>query len=179
MRESEGLCPSLYRSKLKGLLDMKKGPIVEDVENTHRETVDGHEILDNSPVAIPVRFRRVDNITQKVQELVAQEFSRLAEQQGYESFEEADDFEVGDDYEVRSPYELDEEQIYYDHRNERSVASEERDADKGTDKETDGAQRTGKDSEEMSVRDTSDKRRVSKDGKVKEKKPSVGQGAKA
>lgn len=125
MRESEGRSPSLYRLSQKECVEMtKKGPIVEDVVNAHVETAEGHEILDNSPVAIPLRFKRVDNITQKVQDLVAKEFSRLAEKQGYETFEEADDFDCGDDYDPRSPYELDQEQEYYDHRAERRANSE-------------------------------------------------------
>lgn len=67
----------------------------------------GHEILDDTPVSLPLRFRRGENITQQVQRLVAGELSRMAENAGYESFEEANDFDVGDDYDPKSEHEID------------------------------------------------------------------------
>lgn len=78
----------------------------------------GHEVLDDVPVAIPLRFQRRDNIHNEVSNLVRAEMSRLAEEQGIETFEDADDFDVGDDYDPRSDYELSDEEMYYDHRTE-------------------------------------------------------------
>lgn len=96
------------------------GKFTEDV-NENRPRLDdlGREVLDNSPVAIPLRFRRQENLASEVQRLVQHYISTAAEAQGHETFEEADDFDVGDDYDPHSPYELDEDQIYYDHRDQR------------------------------------------------------------
>lgn len=66
----------------------------------------GREILDQTPRAIPLRALRNRNRTEDLRALVRQEMSRLAQEQGHESFEEADDFEVGDDFDPDSPYEL-------------------------------------------------------------------------
>lgn len=68
----------------------------------------GREILDDTPVSLPVRLKRGENIAEQVQRLVQQELSRLADAQGLETFEEANDFDVGDDYDPRSEYEVDE-----------------------------------------------------------------------
>lgn len=64
------------------------------------------EVLDPTPVAIPARLKRVDNLNEVVRQMVrSEELRRLADAAGEETFEEADDFEVGDDYEPSSPYE--------------------------------------------------------------------------
>lgn len=65
----------------------------------------GHEILDDTPVAIPLRLTRPPTIVDQVRRLVRGAMSDLAQSQGNESFEEADDFDIGDDYEPDSPYE--------------------------------------------------------------------------
>jgi len=67
----------------------------------------GHEIVSNEPVAAPVNFRRPPSLNEQIMRLVKGEFSRQAQMQGQESFEEADDFEIGDDYDPSSPYEMD------------------------------------------------------------------------
>lgn len=153
---------------------MKKGEIVEDVETRSRLNADGHEILDNSPVAIPVKFKRVDAITQKVAELVQGEFSRLAEKEGYETFEDADDFDVGDDYDPHSPYELNEEQEYYDHRNDPRLKSKEGPADKGEGEDREVIQRDGEETTDDSKGDKSDKRNSGEVSKVKKSKSVKG-----
>lgn len=76
----------------------------------------GCEVLDDTPVAMPVRFGRAENLSETVRRLVAGELSGYAASQGFESFDEADDFEVGDDYDPRSRYELDDVQSEYDIR---------------------------------------------------------------
>lgn len=100
-----------------------------------RLTDDGCEILDDTPVALPVRFKRPESLVAQVQRLVAGEMSRLAEQAGYESFDEADDFDVGDEDDLRSQYELDDGQLEYDMRNDerykKRAAAEERIAGEG------------------------------------------------
>lgn len=153
---------------------MKKGEIVDDVETRSRLNADGHEILDNSPVAIPVKFKRVDAITQKVADLVRGEFSRLAEKEGYETFEDADDFDVGDDYDPHSPYELNEEQEYYDHRNDPRLKPEERTVVEGEGEAGETIQRDGESDKDDDKGDKSDKRNSSQDGKVKKSKSVKG-----
>lgn len=65
----------------------------------------GREVLDPTPVELPARLRKFDQASY-VRDLVRQELSRLANDEGFETFEEADDFEVEDDIpEFHSPYE--------------------------------------------------------------------------
>lgn len=66
----------------------------------------GEEILDQTPVAIPVRLSRPATMAEQVRNLVRQQLSQYAADQGHETFEDADDFDVGDDYDPSSPYEL-------------------------------------------------------------------------
>lgn len=66
----------------------------------------GHEILDDTPVAIPARLSRAETLTEQVRRLIREEASRAAQAAGFETFEEADDFEIEDDYDPRSPHEL-------------------------------------------------------------------------
>lgn len=69
----------------------------------------GEEILDPTPVAMPVGFHRPPSLAEQVRRLVRTEFSRQAAALGEETFEEADDFDCGDDPELKSKYELDDE----------------------------------------------------------------------
>lgn len=140
--------------------------VMKKLEPLSRLNADGHEILDNSPVAIPLRFKRQENLSEEVRRLVQGELSRLADARGYESFDEADDFDVGDDYDPHSPYELDEEQIYYDHRNERRDDTEEGVVDKGDQQVAEDVQRDGKGVKKGSKRSPPDKRSARSDDKV-------------
>lgn len=64
------------------------------------------EMLDNTPVAIPLRFKRVETQVEIVRRMVANEFSRLAANQGFESIEDFDDFAIDDEYDPWSPHEV-------------------------------------------------------------------------
>lgn len=67
----------------------------------------GREILDDTPVAIPVKFKRPETLAEQIRRVIREEASRAAQHAGYETFEEADDFDVeDDDYNPRSPHEL-------------------------------------------------------------------------
>lgn len=66
-----------------------------------------HEILDDTPVALPVRWRRPVPLAETIRRMVKQQLSLAASDQGFESFEEADDFDVDDDPEIKTQYELD------------------------------------------------------------------------
>lgn len=66
----------------------------------------GQEIVDQTPVEVPAGLRRPETLTEKVRRMIVEQTRVIAETQGRESFEEADDFDVGDDYDPRSPHEL-------------------------------------------------------------------------
>lgn len=57
----------------------------------------GEEILDDTPVEMPLKFRRPPTLQESIKAMVRGELSRNAMASGQESFEEADDFEVEDD----------------------------------------------------------------------------------
>lgn len=66
----------------------------------------GSEINSGEPVDVPLGYRRPPTLDQQIQRLVRDAVSRQAAQDGFETFEEADDFDVGDDYDPTSPYEM-------------------------------------------------------------------------
>lgn len=75
----------------------------------------GQEIPDKTPVAIPVRLRggRGDTLRDQVRRLLREELSMAAHNQGFETFQEADDFFVpdgDDDLDFVSNYEMSEMQ---------------------------------------------------------------------
>lgn len=73
----------------------------------------GREEVDLTPMETPLRFRgghSGDYLKQMVQSLIEDELSRRASDQGFESFEDADDFLLEDDDELVSPYEMSEMQ---------------------------------------------------------------------
>lgn len=57
----------------------------------------GEEVLDTTPVNIPVRFKIPIPLNERIKQMVRQEASQLAQQNGQETFEEADDFDIPDD----------------------------------------------------------------------------------
>lgn len=57
----------------------------------------GREVLDPTPVALPVGWKRPESLQELVQRMVREHVSRVAAAEGEESFDEADDFEVEDD----------------------------------------------------------------------------------
>lgn len=66
----------------------------------------GEEILDQTPVSIPLTFRRPMPLNERIKQMVRQEASILAQSQGFETFEEADDFNIDDDeIDPTSPWE--------------------------------------------------------------------------
>lgn len=68
----------------------------------------GAEILDPTPVAPPIGYKRQPSMVEHIAAMVRSERLRQeAEAAGAETWEEADDFDVGDDYDPGSPYEGD------------------------------------------------------------------------
>lgn len=69
-------------------------------------TKDGREeVPDPTPVELPVALRRVVDLRDEMMAFVRDHMSRLAEEQGDESFEESEDFDVDDDPAPMSPHE--------------------------------------------------------------------------
>lgn len=71
----------------------------------------GREHLDQTPIAVPLRFKRQSFVDQ-IQTLVRQELSRQAQAAELETFEESDDFDVDDDPWIKSQYEIDADQEF-------------------------------------------------------------------
>lgn len=72
--------------------------IFEYFSGRHNER--GEEVLDRTPVAVPVRIKRNMNSVSDVRALVREELSVAAEKGGAETFEESLDFEVNEDDDV-------------------------------------------------------------------------------
>lgn len=64
----------------------------------------GHEKVDNTPIAPPVGFVKQPPLHELIRQMVKSEQLRQQMNAEAETFEEADDFEIGD-YEPSSPYE--------------------------------------------------------------------------
>lgn len=110
-----------------------------------RESPTRREKLDDTPVAIPLKFRRVETQADRMRRIIREEMSRAAEVQGYETFEEADDFSIPDDYDPSSPYEMSYEQELngYVAGNQGSAEAEEGNAGEGGSETPDGVQQGG------------------------------------
>lgn len=57
----------------------------------------GAEILDTTPISLPIKFSRPEPLHLRIRRMVIAEMNALRTSDDFESFEEADDFEVGDD----------------------------------------------------------------------------------
>lgn len=68
----------------------------------------GNEVLDDTPVAVPVRLLRPPSKFEELRAMMGA-ISRQAAMSGQETEEEANDFDVGDDYDPRSIHEIDED----------------------------------------------------------------------
>lgn len=60
----------------------------------------GEELPDDTPVEMPLKFKRPPTLQEQIKSMVRRELSDVASQQGFESFEEADDFDVDDGEEL-------------------------------------------------------------------------------
>lgn len=66
---------------------------------------DGLEQMDPNPIAETLKFKREPSYFEQMRAQIRQELSRAAEDQGFETFDEANDFAIGEDYEPLSAYE--------------------------------------------------------------------------
>lgn len=72
----------------------------------------GHEIPDQTPVALPLGYKKPESLQQTIRRLIQTQASLEAQQNGFETFEEANDFIIGDDYDPRSEYEVEEDKEF-------------------------------------------------------------------
>lgn len=81
-------------------------PVPSLKASTGRLDERGREIVDSRPMQPPVGWTPPMTLVDQIRAMVREERIRQElEQQGVETFEEADDFDVGDDYDPSSPYE--------------------------------------------------------------------------
>lgn len=90
-------------------------------ENMKKEYKQRYEAVDPTPMTIPVHLNRraTSPFAQFMENMKL--MSQIAEQNGYETIDEADDFDVGDDIDPTSPWELE-----YEPTLDREVTKQER-----------------------------------------------------
>lgn len=103
-----------FRPALVQVVDPATGEVLE-VEPVHLRRFHpkgkpldsaGREVLDPTPLAPPIGYKKVPSIFDQMRQLIHDEKIKAElHAQGVETFEEADDFDVGDDYDPTSPYE--------------------------------------------------------------------------
>lgn len=57
----------------------------------------GSEIIDPKPMAVPLHWKKPLSLNEQIKRMVRTSLSEHAKNQGYETFEEANDFDCGDD----------------------------------------------------------------------------------
>lgn len=70
----------------------------------------GREVVDSTPMAPPVGYKKSPSIQEQLRAMVVRELAarEALKEQGFETFEEADDFEIADDpVDPGTPYEMD------------------------------------------------------------------------
>lgn len=67
----------------------------------------GREIPDPQPIAIPAGYKLPESLSDQIRRLIrSEQFSKMVNDQGFDTFEEAEDFEIDDDmWDPSSPYE--------------------------------------------------------------------------
>ncbi|QXP44166.1 MAG: hypothetical protein [Arizlama microvirus] len=65
----------------------------------------GHEVLDPTPIARPVRFNRQGSTLDEIRQAIGI-LNREAAERGVETFEESDDFDVGEDMDPLTKWEI-------------------------------------------------------------------------
>lgn len=81
-------------SKKREIIDEDGVVEVRPVEKK-RHNARGAEILDTTPVEVPLNYRRPETLEEKMRRVVHGALSEQAAAQGKETFEESNDFDVG------------------------------------------------------------------------------------
>lgn len=74
------------------------------------------EYPDPSPIEIPAELKRPESMDQRIKRLVHSQIQAKAMEEGFETFEEANDFEVDDSFDgdgIMSPYDVQEMEPEY------------------------------------------------------------------
>lgn len=70
-----------------------------------RHNEKGEEVLDPTPIEIPLEIKKGQSLDQKLSELLRYQLDALAQQQGQETAEEALDLDPDEDDDILTPYE--------------------------------------------------------------------------
>lgn len=84
--------------KRKFVVDRDTGEVQFAVVKHHN--VRGAEILDRTPVEIPLGYQRPETLEEKMRRMIAGELSRRAGALGRETLQEADDFDTGEEQDL-------------------------------------------------------------------------------
>lgn len=87
------------------------GEVLSEKEVHYAYTREGRRIVGKEypnpvPMEPPLGFVPQKPLHEQIRDMVAQQLSQVAHDEGLETAEEADDFDVGDDYDPSSPWEL-------------------------------------------------------------------------
>lgn len=86
--------------------DPESGETIYVNSKGKRQTKDGREIPDPTPMAPPLGYKDTPSMFEQMRALIhSEKLKAAAEEMGVETPEEGDDFDVGDDYDPSSPYE--------------------------------------------------------------------------
>jgi hypothetical protein len=97
--------------------------VIDKIKKFAGLTDDGLELPDPTPVAIPVHLRVPESMDSRIARIVSHSLSKAAQEQGFETFEEADDFDIDDDpIDPETPWEKDHD-LATAHAAERGVVS--------------------------------------------------------
>ena len=69
-----------------------------------RLNASGYETLDPNPVEVPAGFRKPESLAETIQRLIRTDVSQIADKEGFDTFDEADDFEIEDGEEGLDPH---------------------------------------------------------------------------
>lgn len=73
----------------------------------------GREIPDQTPIEVPLQFRGGESMEDRLRRIIRTEMSRHAQDNGHETWEEANDFEISDDpTDFPTHHEMSEEQEF-------------------------------------------------------------------
>lgn len=90
-------------------VDKKTGEVINEEHSRGLASLNarGEEILDDTPLALPIGFKRPQSLQERMRYLLRNELiQRDLDAAGIETFEEADDFEVGEQDPLEgTPYE--------------------------------------------------------------------------
>lgn len=97
-------------------------PVYEELVklSSPKQLKDGREVLNPEPMYLPIN-ERPPTLLEQIKRVLRTELSRNARNEGYESFEDADDFGEEDEEILRTPYEMSEMQEEFNIKSEPDI----------------------------------------------------------